>query len=514
MRRLDQASSSSASNMPGADTASSSSPPSNPGAPDTATIPTTGLPGTPQPRDRHPAQTVRRAPATANQLQLRRVQVSGSRTTAKPGRAISSPAPTRSNAAAQPIDTILAEWAQADPAHAPARQRAVAIIQGVRAGNHTRLELSQLPLGTLPDCLDRIALRTLIVADCQLQHLPALPPSLKTLNVRQNQLVELPQLPFELVKLDATANQLRQLPTLPADLAWLGMRGNRLTQLHGLPESLTHLDVSGNLLLRLPHLPASLRHLNISTNAPMDLHGLPPMLSELEICHMRLLNLPSLPTGLTKLWARINDLIQLPDLPPGLTHLNVAANRLHALPELPPMLTQLIARSNRIRQLPALPYSLVKLDVSHNALASLPASISTAPHLTHIDIYLNRIPGPALDTFVDTMNALGKNMSYINFDRAGDMMPDHGAAVPAAAMVRRMPVAPVVTCRADPALEPQAATLAAVSAVESAGTSNETTIEEAAEALAEWYIVGGQTLGEWEAVPHPNERDTDRPKLG
>lgn len=382
--------------------------------------------GRPQRRDGSATETVFLAPLagkpllgnqmSGKQFICRRLQASR---TARAGFAvppISCPE-VRAAASSQPLQTILDEWAHADSEHTQARLQAAAMIQTARLQNHSTLHISGLPLGTLPDCLDRLALRELTVIDCQLNHLPALPPSLTKLNVQQNRLAALPALPAGLRKLEVTANRLRHLPALPTDLTWLGAGANHLTLLLHLPASLTYLDVSRNRLLRLANLPSALRYLDISTNVPMDLHGLPDKLEELKICHMRLLFVPKLPSGLTKLWAHNNDLIELPELPPGLSHLNVSVNRLHALPTLPPGILHLIARSNRLRQLPPLPDSLVKLDVSQNALVGLPPSATTAPHLTQIDLYFNQIPGAELDAFVESMNAYGKDLSCINFDR-------------------------------------------------------------------------------------------------
>ena len=330
-----------------------------------------------------------------------------------PGRAV------RTAARLPSIDEMLDEWvhAEAEPDQRVARQQASALIQRCRSEKHPTLDLSGMVLGTLPDCLDRLALRELNVANCQLQTMPLLPPTLTALTVRQNNLTGLPPLPPKLVKLDATANRLQRLPGLPPHLEYLALGGNLLTVLREVPTRLTYLDLSSNSFKRLPDLPATLRYLNLSNNLPMDLHGLPATLAGLEICHMRLLSVPALPPGLTKLSARDNDLIELCDLPPGLTHLNVSGNRLHALPALPATMSHLIARSNRIRQLPPLPDSLIRLDASHNSLTGLPPSIETARHLSHIDLTLNQIPGPQLAAFVGKMKSLGKNMSCIHFDR-------------------------------------------------------------------------------------------------
>ena len=391
-----------------------------------------GVPEMPPVRECQPTQTTFRGPTRATPLQSARNSGAPLSSNAKgrvlPGRTVPA------SRTAQSIDISLDEWVHADSEYGEARQQAALMIQVCRADKKSTLNLSGLHLGQLPDCMDRIALTDLQLANCQLQTLPQLPSTLITLTVRQNQLTGLPRLPSNLLKLDATANKLQRLQGLPATLQTLAAGGNQLTTLRHLPRGLITLDLSSNQFNRLPDLPATLRYLNVSNNLPMDLHGLPPKLCELEICHMRLLSLPTLPSGLTKLWARDNNLIELCALPSGLTHLNVSGNRLYTLPALPTTMSHLIARSNRIRQLPALPDALVKLDVSHNALTGLPASITTAPRLSHIDLSLNQIPGPELDNFVGTMNALGKNMSYIYFDRVERGSLHAEASVPSTAL--------------------------------------------------------------------------------
>ena len=392
------------------------------------------LPGMPPLPDRQHVLASLRAPTRTGEVPSARKGV-GRRST-DPNLATTTPG--RSMRAAPPlpsIDKLLDEWVQAEPGQATARQQAATLIQRCRSEKQPKLDLSGLELDTLPDCLDRLALRELNVTDCRLQVLPRLPPTLTALTVRQNNLTGLPPLPAGLVKLDATANQLPRLQSLPARLEYLALGGNQLTALREVPKRLTYLDLSSNSFKRLPDLPATLRYLNLSNNLPMDLHGLPATLAKLEISHMRLLSVPALPTGLTKLSARDNDLIELCDLPPGLTHLNVSGNRLHALPVLPATMSHLIARFNRIRQLPELPDSLVRLDVSHNALTSLPPSIDTARHLSHIDLSLNQISGPQLAAFVDRMKSLGKNMSCIQFDRV-QQVPGQEEGASAAASVQ------------------------------------------------------------------------------
>lgn len=404
MQRIQHAPSRSFPSSAEADKVASATSPGNPDSPRSLSRRNAGLPGNAQPR------------VSARATLLESARKGGPRFSVADTGAVRGRV-ARASGAPQPIDTMLRDWVRAEPICAEARQKAAALIQRCHAQRNDHLDLSGLHVGTLPACIDRLPLRELTLVNCQLQTLTALPPTLTALSLRQNQLTSLPPLPAGLTKLDVTANQLRRLLALPSCLQSLAAGGNRLTTLRDVPQGLTFLDLSSNRFNRLPDLPAALRYLNLSNNLPMDLHGLPPKLAELEICHMRLLSLPTLPAGLTKLWARGNDLTELRDLPRGLTHMNVSGNRLHALPALPETMSHLIARTNRISQLPPLPVSLIKLDVSHNMLTSLPASITTVPRLSHIDLFLNQIPGPQLAAFVDAMNALGKNMSYIQFDR-------------------------------------------------------------------------------------------------
>ena len=189
-------------------------------------------------------------------------------TRALPGRAVPAGSTPSS------IDTSLNEWIDADPLRAEARQKAAALIQHCHTAKNTHLDLSGLHVGRLPDCLNRIALTDLTLADCQLQMLPGLPPALTALNLRQNQLGCLPPLPAGLVKLDVTANRLQRLQGLPARLESLAAAGNQLTVLREVPQKLTFLDLSSNRLNRLPELPSRWRwHPSVSRRADPSRRG-------------------------------------------------------------------------------------------------------------------------------------------------------------------------------------------------------------------------------------------------
>ncbi len=104
--------------------------------------------------------------------------------------------------------------------------------------NHsTSLDLSNLGLSSLPDCLNTLAIRSLNCSHNRLTTLSPLPPSLKILICSHNQLNSLPPLPTSLTNIDCEDNLITALPDLP--------------------DSLNILICINNLITTLPYIPAT-----------------------------------------------------------------------------------------------------------------------------------------------------------------------------------------------------------------------------------------------------------------
>jgi hypothetical protein len=175
------------------------------------------------------------------------------------------------------FDRTLNAWAgRGQPDEAANRQTAAARIAAAKTSRKksATLDLSQMHLTSLPDCLQQLPGVTKLAADNnRLRTLPALPPRLKELDVSMNQLTSLPPLPDQLKTLDACLNQLTEIPALPQKLEVLDLARNRLTHLPGptdlpveLPPRLNDLDLRWNPLRACPLLPNSLQGFALMTN--------------------------------------------------------------------------------------------------------------------------------------------------------------------------------------------------------------------------------------------------------
>jgi hypothetical protein len=113
--------------------------------------------------------------------------------------------------------------------------------------------------------------RTLILENCLLPDLPAIPETVQTLKMNLMTIAgdfmhQLPALPNGLVVLEAETNGLAALPPVPPGIIELNVAENLLTELPPLAPTLRYLRAHTNRLTRLPPLPASLEYLNVHTN--------------------------------------------------------------------------------------------------------------------------------------------------------------------------------------------------------------------------------------------------------
>ena len=166
---------------------------------------------------------------------------------------VTQPEAPPSDAHVEALRNQLEEWVGAGRTrdNQVRRQQALDEIVAAYQRGYTRLELGDMRLDCLPDCLGLLT---------TVQHL----------DISDNRLSELPQnLPPNLLRIAASGNRLEYFPgNLPSTVTDVDFRSNRLrsmpTMLH---EGLVGLDVSENALQTMPEsLPASLRHARFNDN--------------------------------------------------------------------------------------------------------------------------------------------------------------------------------------------------------------------------------------------------------
>ena len=162
----------------------------------------------------------------------------------------------------------------------------------------------KLNIGNIPG-LKRVppfakTIKTLLLAGCSLDSMPALPPFLKEFSCEYNKLTT--------------------LPTLPPTLTWFVCSGNNFTSLPALPPSLTFLLCNSNKLTMLPVLPDSLRTLNCSFNRNLaTMPDFPLKLTTLDVSNSNVKCLPVLPVSLTSLKLDTSIIHCIPNKNPGMS---------------------------------------------------------------------------------------------------------------------------------------------------------------------------------------------------
>ena len=295
-------------------------------------------------------------------------------------------------------------------------------IERVIATGATKLDLSGLRLGAVPDGVRRLTCLT-------------------ALDLGENDLAELPGWLGELTQLTALWLWGNRITTLPgwlvhlARLEKLDLHGNQLAALPGWLTSftqLTTLDLGGNQLTAMPDGLAALtqlQFLDLSDNGLVD----PPewldaltQLTALSLGGNRLTELPERLAGLTRLeslyvfynplvvlpeWLAALDRLKtlslsgthvtvLPDWLAGLTrleHLGLGDTRLASLPDWLANLTRLRHLNlgeNRLAAVPdwvAVMTRLTYLRLNGNKLAALPDCLATLTELEYLDLGGNQL---------------------------------------------------------------------------------------------------------------------------
>ncbi|EJB9810836.1 hypothetical protein MXI55_004520 [Salmonella enterica] len=344
---------------------------------------------------------------------------------------------------AQNYESVWFAWERAaPPEEASDRTSVICQLRGIRDGKASDLELYNLNISSLPDCLPD-GLRDLRISETPLTALPAFPDGLRKLNITGTPLTELPALPDGLEFLHITGAPLTELPVLPDGLRKLNITGTPLTELPALPDGLEFLHITGAPLTELPVLPGRLHILDIS-GAPLTvLPALPDGLGVLNIEETPLTELPALPDGLGTLHIINTPLTELPALPVGLGFLDIAGTSLTALPAFPDGLRTLEIAGTSLTELPALPVGLDILDISETPLTAMPeipggvmdmmvnnTAVTSLPesilHLSpgaSVDISDNPLSARTLQTLQTIVSAPGYSGPRIYFSMNGSSMP-------------------------------------------------------------------------------------------
>lgn len=163
------------------------------------------------------------------------------------------------------FNDTLARWAHlGPPGESISRNQAMAEIKAARDQHSTALDLTELNLTSLPQCLSELT-------------------SLEKLDVSDNCLTQLPPLPPALIELKANYNDMTHLPALPASLQYLFVENNQLVELPSMPGRIAELFAGGNCLTRLPALPRRMDELSIHDNVFTELPSLPPEICDLDL---------------------------------------------------------------------------------------------------------------------------------------------------------------------------------------------------------------------------------------
>lgn len=295
------------------------------------------------------------------------------------------------------------------------------------------LNLSDLQLHTLPDCLSRLT-ETLSLRRNALTKLPdlSLPSKLEILDISHNCLSAAPSSLSQLHNLKhlfLDHNSIAELPDL-SQLAHLERCALSYNELTAFPEALLQLPNLKSLFLEhndiaaLPALPeqSTLETLDLAYNHSSDVPASLCNLSGLQVLNLSGNGVKRLPdmsmlSNLTKLLLVNNELDALPNLPPNLQDLNVSGNLLATLPD-------------SVSQLSHLAF----LDLSDNRLEALPSSIVQLPHLLLINCRRNKLTHLPLSII-----AIPKNC-WIR--TAGNPLADENAFLLTYALSRRGSLAP------------------------------------------------------------------------
>ncbi len=312
--------------------------------------------------------------------------------------------------------------AHMSPEEAAAYAEALRKIDECRKSGKTGLDLSLMPLSTLPPEIGH--LRALTELNLNQNRLTTLPPAigllaaLRVLHLSHNQLSILPpeigQL-SQLTKLDLDQNKLSTLPPEIGQLTALTVLNLNRNQLSTLPPEIGQLTTLTELYLynnELSTLPQEIGQLNALTELNLSnnqLSILPPEIGQLtaltwlDVYYNQLSTLPPEISKLTTLRGLFLNTNQLSTFPPEigqlttLTKLDLQSNQLSTLPpEIGKLtaLTELYLYNNKLSTLPpeiSQLTALTQLNLSNNQLSILPQEIGQLTALTELDLQSNQL---------------------------------------------------------------------------------------------------------------------------